>query len=161
MASTPSPRWAPLPVGFGVLIRNARIDAGFSREALAAVVAASANGVQCIEEERRPPSVEVAGRLRDALGLGPWESAVLLACAVEAAALRSRRGVRHFHRGGTPLPDTVRERIAEERAAGRSWSAIADGLNRDQVPTEERGRWWASSVSRASADQGRREWANA
>ena len=149
MASTTSPRWPRLPIGFGTMLRNARIGSGLSRSVLAAAVGTSAHTVQCLEEERRPPAAEVAKRVCAVLALGSWESAVLLAVAVDAGALRSRRGVRHANRRGTPLPDAVRERITTERAAGRSWAAIACGLNRDGVATAERGQWWASSVSRA------------
>ncbi|MEH0587410.1 helix-turn-helix domain-containing protein [Streptomyces sp. B21-106] len=158
MASIPSPRWAPLPIGLGAMLRSARLRAGFSRERLAAVVQASPGQVQGVEGERRPPSVEVAERISAALRLDPWEAAVLLAAAVEAGQLRSRRGVRQVRRRGTPVPPWVQERIAFERAAGRSWQAIADGLNSDGVPTMERGRWWASSVSQAaSGHQGERQ----
>lgn len=94
MAST-SPRWSPLPVGFGVLLRNARIDAGLSREALAAATRSSKGLVQALEDAMRPPSATMAARISTALRLGPWEAAVLQAAAVDDAALHSRRGVRH------------------------------------------------------------------
>ena len=149
MASTTSPRWAALPLGLGVLLRNARVDGGFSRDTLASAIGTSAHTVQAIEEERRPPAVDVAERLCEVLALGAWEAAVLTSVAVDTGALRTRRGIRHANRRGTALPDAVRERITTERAAGRSWAAIACGLNRDGVATAERGQWWASSVSRA------------
>jgi transcriptional regulator with XRE-family HTH domain len=94
MASTLSPRWPPLPDGFGVMLRNARVEAGLSREALAAALTASAGIVQGLEEEHRPPSVTVAARIAEVLRLDPWRSAVLLAVAVDDAALRTRRGIR-------------------------------------------------------------------
>jgi len=152
MASV-SPRWAALPVGLGAVLRDARVTAGLSRDALAALVGTSAHTIQCIEGERRPPSVEVAERLCAALALDPWHAALLMAVAVDTATLRTRRGVRHVHARGTPVPVAVSERIATERAAGRSWAAIARSLNEDQVPTAERRRWWASSVSRVVAAQ--------
>lgn len=42
----------------------------------------------------------------------------------------------------------VVQRIHEERAAGRGWRSIADGLTRDRVPTPHHGkeRWAASTV---------------
>ncbi|MEU8031947.1 helix-turn-helix domain-containing protein [Streptomyces sp. NPDC049099] len=95
MASTTSPRWAPLPVGFGVMLRNARVDAGLSREALGAALLASAGTVQALEEEHRPPSVTIADRLARVLRLDPWRAAVLCAAAVDDAALRTRRGILH------------------------------------------------------------------
>jgi hypothetical protein len=102
--------------------------------------------VQALEEEVRPPSVEVAEQISAALRLGPWEDAVLQAVAVEVGQLKSRMGVRHVHRRGTPVPPEVRDRIAVERAAGRSWRAIAAGLNATGTPTMQGGSWWASSV---------------
>jgi DNA invertase Pin-like site-specific DNA recombinase len=43
-------------------------------------------------------------------------------------------------------PETI-ERIARERAAGVSLPKIAEGLNRDAVPTAQGGaRWYASTV---------------
>ncbi|MFI1377267.1 multiprotein-bridging factor 1 family protein [Streptomyces longwoodensis] len=92
MASTPSPRWAPLPAGFGIMLRNARIDAGLSRTALGAALLTSAGTVQGIEEERRPPSRTIADRLTRALDLDPWRAAVVQAVAVDNDALRARRG---------------------------------------------------------------------
>ena len=100
MASTTSPRWPQLPIGFGTMLRNARVDARLSRSALGAAVGTSAHTVQGLEEERRPPAVEVAERVCDVLALGAWESAVLMSVAVEAGALRTRRGIRHVNRRG-------------------------------------------------------------
>ncbi|MER7927040.1 recombinase family protein [Streptomyces sp. NPDC096057] len=52
------------------------------------------------------------------------------------------------------LPREVLQRILKERADGKSWRAIAEVLNEDQVPTAQGGRqWWASSVSKAAASQ--------
>jgi transcriptional regulator with XRE-family HTH domain len=96
MASTLSPRWSPLPDGFGVMLRNARVEAGLSREALGAALTSSAGIVQGLEEEHRPPSVTVAARIAEVLRLDPWRSAVLLAAAVDDAALRTRRGIRPY-----------------------------------------------------------------
>lgn len=152
MASTHSPRWAPLPTGLGALLYNARRRAGLSREGLARAVGISSGQLQGLEEERRPPSVDVAERISAALRLGPWEDAVFLAVAVDTGQLRSRRGVRHMHRRGAPLPRSVRDRIACEREAGRSWRAIAAGLNQDGAPTMVRGSWWATSVCNVAAE---------
>jgi len=63
----------------------------------------------------------------------------------EALAAKKARGVQL----GRPskLTPEIRERIARERAEGRSLRAIAADLNRDQVPTGHEGaRWWPSSV---------------
>ncbi len=45
------------------------------------------------------------------------------------------------------IPPDVRQRICVEHAAGSSLADIANGLNRDQVPTSQGGRkWWPSTV---------------
>jgi len=63
----------------------------------------------------------------------------------EALAAVKARGTRL---GRPPaLPAEVRRRISRARKRGRSYAAIADRLNRDQVPTAHGGaRWWASTV---------------
>jgi DNA invertase Pin-like site-specific DNA recombinase len=65
----------------------------------------------------------------------------------EALAQKRKAGVRL---GRPPtLPREVTARIAAERAAGRTLAAIADGLNRDGVPTAQGGRLWYPSTIRA------------
>jgi DNA invertase Pin-like site-specific DNA recombinase len=44
----------------------------------------------------------------------------------------------------TPLD--IKERIMVERSSGRSYRLIAEGLNRDSVPTQNGGKWYASTV---------------
>jgi transcriptional regulator with XRE-family HTH domain len=95
MSSLTSPRWRPLPEGFGNLLRAARLRAGLSRDRLAAELQTSKGHVQGLEEGLRPPSATMAGRLAQVLRLGPWEAAVVYAAAVDDAALRTRRGIRH------------------------------------------------------------------
>ena len=55
------------------------------------------------------------------------------------------------------LPNKVVERIVRERARGRTWSAIADGLNGDGVPTAQGGLRWYPATVRSVADVGRSE----
>lgn len=148
-ASTSSPRWTTALVGVGVLLCTARLDAGLTRRQLGVLAGIGYGKLHGIEHELRPPSVETAERLCAVLPLDDWQEAVILAAAVDTARLRGRRGVRHLNRKGPPVPVAVRERITSERAAGRSWRAIAAALNEDQVPGVNGGRWWASSVSRA------------
>ena len=57
---------------------------------------------------------------------------------------RPLRGARLGRPAG--LPDTVRQRIAAERADGRSLRDIADTLNTEAIPTARGGRWHASTV---------------
>jgi DNA invertase Pin-like site-specific DNA recombinase len=63
----------------------------------------------------------------------------------EALATRKADGVRL----GRPrsVPGDVVARVLAERAAGRTLTAIADGLTTDDVPTSQRGvRWYASTI---------------
>jgi DNA invertase Pin-like site-specific DNA recombinase len=73
-----------------------------------------------------------------------WERRIIGARTSEAMQAMKARGVRL----GRPvdLPDDVRQRIAADRAAGKSLRAIADVLNTEAVPTARGGRWYASTV---------------
>ena len=42
--------------------------------------------------------------------------------------------------------DDIKQRVNAEKSAGRSYRAIADGLNRDGVPTQNGGKWYATTV---------------
>lgn len=95
MAAPTSPRWRPLPDGFGDLLRKARLRAGLSRDRLAAATWTSKGLVQALEEGMRPPSATMADRLTKVLALGDWDAAVVHAASVDDAALRTRAGVRH------------------------------------------------------------------
>jgi hypothetical protein len=49
------------------------------------------------------------------------------------------------------LPNNVVSRITRERRGGRTWSAIANGLNADRVPTTQGGqRWYPATVRTVS-----------
>ena len=65
----------------------------------------------------------------------------------DALQARKAAGVRL----GRPvdLPEDIRGRVAKERNEGRSFRAIADGLNRDAVPTARGGTQWWPSTARA------------
>lgn len=70
----------------------------------------------------------------------------------EGMAAKRAAGVRL----GRPsaLPIEVLERILAERTAGRGWTAIAAGLNEDQLPTARGGvKWWPSAVQKAVRGQ--------
>lgn len=87
-----------------------------------------------------------AGRLmvRIFAACAEFESDVIADRAREAHAERKARGQRH----GVPvLSDDVRDRIAAERAQGRTLKAIADDLNAENVPTARGGRWYPSTIS--------------
>ncbi|WP_432506693.1 recombinase family protein [Kineococcus arenarius] len=65
----------------------------------------------------------------------------------DALAAKKAAGVRL---GRPPvLPMEVVRRVVEEREAGRSWQAIADGLSADGVPTARGGATWTFSSARA------------
>jgi len=62
-----------------------------------------------------------------------------------ALAVKKAAGVRL----GRPrlIPEEIVARIVAERSSGATLRAIADGLNRDSVPTAMRGRqWWVATV---------------
>lgn len=64
-----------------------------------------------------------------------------------AGTLKGPMGARGWKTRSGATSDEVRARIRTEREAGRSFRAIADGLNEDQVPTGQGGaRWWPSTV---------------
>jgi DNA invertase Pin-like site-specific DNA recombinase len=66
----------------------------------------------------------------------------------EALAVKKAQGVVL----GRPrsLPAEVYERVRSERDAGRSWPAIAHGLNEDAVPTARGGTCWRVSSAQAA-----------
>jgi DNA invertase Pin-like site-specific DNA recombinase len=43
-------------------------------------------------------------------------------------------------------PEEIKERIRSERSKGKSFRAIADGLNKDGIPTQNGGKWYATTV---------------
>ncbi|OBI11150.1 hypothetical protein A5712_10085 [Mycobacterium sp. E2327] len=70
----------------------------------------------------------------------------------EALAVKRAEGVQLGRR--PKLPDEVVARIVSERNAGRSYRAIACGLNADEVPTAHKGKaWYASVVAKVLAGQ--------
>ena len=43
-------------------------------------------------------------------------------------------------------PEEVKARISSERSSGLSYRQIADGLNRDQIPTQNHRKWYPTTV---------------
>jgi hypothetical protein len=43
-------------------------------------------------------------------------------------------------------PTEVKERILSERNDGRAYGKIAEGLNKDEIPTQNGRKWYASTV---------------
>jgi DNA invertase Pin-like site-specific DNA recombinase len=68
----------------------------------------------------------------------------------DALAAKRAQGVRL----GRPrvLPDDVLRRVVDERAAGRSFRAIAEGLTAEGVPTARGGAVWHASSVKAVAE---------
>ena len=73
-----------------------------------------------------------------------WERSIIAARTRDAMAVLKAQGKRL----GRPvtLPESVRARIAAERAAGSTLQAIADRLTADGIPTARGGRWTHCTV---------------
>lgn len=78
--------------------------------------------------------------------LAQWEREIISARTVEALAAKRAAGARL----GRPveLAAEVRNRIATERAAGRTLQAIADNLTADGITGARGGKWSPSTVRR-------------
>jgi len=55
------------------------------------------------------------------------------------------------------MADAIRNRIILDRAGGKTWQAIADGLNADGVPTTRGGRGWQVGTVQAAHRAGWRD----
>jgi DNA invertase Pin-like site-specific DNA recombinase len=85
------------------------------------------------------------------LAVAEFESA-LTAERIRSGIRRAKEDGRHVGRPRT-IPTRVRLRIVEERAAGRSYGEIADGLNRDRVKTAAGGKQWYPVTARKVCEQ--------
>ena len=89
------------------------------------------------------PAGEMVGAVMAAVA--QWERRVIGQRTKDALAQAKARGVRL----GCPvtLPQEIRDRIAQERAEGRTMLQISDGLNADGIPTARHAtQWWPSTV---------------
>lgn len=94
---------------------------------------------RAIGGQRRLPTAAFTHRARDLCGCGARTQADQWpdeGCARGRKARCTRRP------DELTLSNAVAERIAAERATGASMSAIAEGLNRDNVPTRQGGARW-------------------
>jgi DNA invertase Pin-like site-specific DNA recombinase len=82
-------------------------------------------------------------------GVAQWERRAIGQRTREALNAKRAKGVRLGR--PTVLPNRVIARIAKERRAGAGWSAIANHLNTDKVPTAHGGNKWYPSTVRAVA----------
>jgi predicted ATPase/transcriptional regulator with XRE-family HTH domain len=86
---------------FGELLRQRRLAAGLTQEALAERAGISAKAISDLERDPdRTPRLDTIGLLADALGLGPGERAGLLA----AARPQSQRGAERAMAIRAPIP---------------------------------------------------------
>lgn len=92
------------------------------------------------------------GRLiaRVMASVGEWEREQISERTRAAAEVRRTRGQRMGRVGVRDAQPAIATRIAEERSAGRTWQAIADGLNADRVPTVRGGAAWRVSSVQAA-----------
>ena len=76
--------------------------------------------------------------------MAQWERRMISQRTKEGLAQKKLEGVRI----GRPrtLDETTRQRILFERALGRPYLKIAQGLERDAVPTAQGGRWQSNTV---------------
>ncbi len=110
-------------------------------------------------ERSRAGGWEIAstdGKLDTTSAAGKFQVTVLAAAAelerdlavertTEGMAAKREQGVRL----GRPsaVPTDLRRRVVQDRAAGKSFAAVAQALNNEQVPTVRAGaRWYPSSV---------------
>lgn len=92
------------------------------------------------------------GRLiaRVMASVGEWEREQISDRTRAAAEVRRSRGQQMGREGVRDTRPEIAARIARERAAGRTWQAIADGLNADGVPTVRGGAAWRVSAVQAA-----------
>ncbi len=83
--------------------------------------------------------------------VGQWERETIAARTADALAARSREGKAVSRPAVSVTTPAVAERIRGERTAGRTWQAIADGLNADGTPTVRGGALWRVSAVQAAA----------
>ncbi len=77
-----------------------------------------------------------------------WERRIIGVRTKDALAAKKAAGVRL----GRPrlIPDTIINRMGRERASGKTFAAISEGLNQDQIPTAQGGsRWYPATVRKA------------
>ncbi len=100
---------------FGLLLREHRLEAGLTQEALAERAGLSRRGIQHLEADEARPYRDTVRRLAQALGLAPEARA-----AFEAAARRRPR-----RRGEGRLPGVQRPELAGEAARAADAAATA------------------------------------
>ena len=105
-------------------------------------------GVALVSLQESLDATTATGRLMMNLlaSVSQWEREVIGERTKEAMQHLKAQG-KQVGRSGLEDPATV-ARIAEDRAQGKSYEAIAQGLTRDGIPSGRGGRWTAMSVRR-------------
>lgn len=80
-----------------------------------------------------------------------WEREVISQRTRDAASVRRERGEVMGRPGVRDTNPELARRINREREGGRTWQAIADGLNNDLVPTVRGGSMWRVSAVQSAA----------
>jgi DNA invertase Pin-like site-specific DNA recombinase len=103
--------------------------------------------------EGAPAETTPAGEQQASLcaSFAPFERRLIAQRTRKALALKRAQGIR------LGRPPTISayalERIRQEQAAGKSLTAIANGLNADRVPTAQGGRRWYPATIRYTLNQ--------
>ena len=116
------------PTAFGMTLRQLRLAAALSQEALAERAGMSLRGVSDLERgARQAPYLATVGRLADALDLGPEDRQVLLAAARPAAMPEASPG---SLAAGPRLSSPLTPLIGREREAAELDALLAAGVVR-------------------------------
>jgi DNA invertase Pin-like site-specific DNA recombinase len=80
--------------------------------------------------------------------LAEMERGIIAARQMDVHEDRRKRGIKWGVDMGpmNKTPQEVRDRILSERAAGLSYKKIADGLNRDNIPSQNNKEWYGTTI---------------
>jgi transcriptional regulator with XRE-family HTH domain len=106
---------------FGSLLRNHRLVAGLTQEALAERAGISVRGLQLLERDRTTPRAETVHLLADALHLGPDVRATLIAAARPELAAPAASPATEVAPSALPLPPAPLVGREREVAAICAW----------------------------------------
>ena len=80
--------------------------------------------------------------------LAEMERGIIASRQMDVHEDRRKRGIKWGVDMGpmNKTPEEIKQRVADERATGKSFQKIADGLNKDEVPTQNGRKWYATTV---------------
>jgi len=80
--------------------------------------------------------------------LAEMERGIIAARQMDVHEDRRKRGIKWGVDMGpmNKTPQEVKDRILSERAAGLSYKKIADGLNRDNIPSQNNKEWYGTTI---------------